>query len=201
MTNTPDSVRDVFSRAFHELTLSVAAKPDLRAFAGWPYAPLAHLDAEPVPAIEIIQNWSEGYSNETASLHHALQAIAPYARWQQTYTEQEVGRDFLNRYGYIEFVGPTGHFASDQVRAYFAYWGDNLYYPWHLHQAEELYYIISGQALFEADGQPAQVLKPGDIRVHASNQPHAMTTTDSPILALVLWRGDGIDGLPRMGRR
>jgi hypothetical protein len=33
-------------------------------------------------------------------------------------------------------------------------------------------------------------LGPGDTAFHASNQPHAMTTKDKPVLAYVLWRGD-----------
>ena len=50
--------------------------------------------------------------------------------------------------------------------------------------------IIAGEAIFEAAGQPARRLSPGDTTFHASNQPHAMTTDDKPVLAYVLWRGD-----------
>ena len=38
-------------------------------------------------------------------------------------------------------------------------------------------------------------------RIHHSNQPHALTMLHEPILALVLWRGDGMDGLPLMGAK
>lgn len=197
---TSAAPQDAFLRAYHALTLLIAANPELMAFAGWPYAPLVEKPAKPIPAAQILKDWAEGHSDITLSLHQAARDIADHAGWEQTYTEEEVGAEFLSRYGYIELVGPSGHFQSDGVRAYLAYWGENLYYPWHLHEAEELYYIVSGHALFEAEGLPPQVLGPGDIRIHASNQPHAMTTTDSPILALVLWRGAGLEGLPRMGR-
>ena len=36
-------------------------------------------------------------------------------------------------------------------------------------------------------------------RMHSSNQPHALTMTDGPILTFVLWRGNGVEGLPLMG--
>jgi hypothetical protein len=36
----------------------------------------------------------------------------------------------------------------------------------------------------------------GDTRMHNSNQPHALTMTDGPILTFVLWRGAGMAGLP-----
>lgn len=189
-----------FSQAYLALTQVIAANPQLLGFAGWPQVFPAHKPSHPVPAARILRDWAEGHTEVTVDLHRAVQGIADYADWQQTYTEEEVGADFLARYGWFELVGPSGHFGSDAIRAYVAYWGENLYYPWHLHEAEELYYIISGRALFEAEGMEPQILGPGDIRIHASNQPHAMTTTDSPILALVLWRGAGLTGLPRMGR-
>jgi mannose-6-phosphate isomerase-like protein (cupin superfamily) len=189
-----------FARAYHAATLLIAANPTLMGFAGWPLALPSPRAPRPIPAAQILRDWASGATEVTVSLHEAVRGIADYADWQQTYSEEEVGADFLNRYGWFELVGPGGHYLSDEVRAYIAYWGENLYYPWHLHEAEELYYIIAGQALFEAEGLPPQVLGPGDIRIHASNQPHAMTTTDSPVLALVLWRGAGLTGVPRMGR-
>ena len=50
--------------------------------------------------------------------------------------------------------------------------------------------IIAGEAVFEAANQSPRRLRPGDTAFHASNQPHAMTTEDKPVLAYVLWRGD-----------
>ena len=50
--------------------------------------------------------------------------------------------------------------------------------------------MLAGEAVFEAAGRPPRRLGPGDTAFHASNQPHAMTTEDKPVLAYVLWRGD-----------
>lgn len=199
MTPTPRSAAEIFARAYHDFTLLVAADPRLLGFAGWPYARPVARPANSVPATAIVSAWDNGFNDTTAAAHQAVRALADVVDWQQTYSEAEVGRDFLNRYGWFELIGPSGHFHSDQIRAYVAYWGEKLFYPWHLHEAEELYFILAGHALFEAEGLPPQALGPGDIRIHGSNQPHAMTTTDSPVLALVLWRGAGIEGVPRMG--
>ena len=197
----PDLLPDeAFARAYHAATRLVAATPELMGFAGWPHAQPAPLAPSPIPAARLVADWAEAGSDPQAALHAAIRAIAPLVRWQQTYTEAEVGRDFLNRYGWFELVGPTGHFRSDEIRAYIAYWGPGLYYPWHLHEAEELYYVIAGSARFEAEGLPPQVLGPGALRFHATNQPHAMTTEEDGILTLVLWRGAGLTGAPRMGR-
>lgn len=184
--------------ACHAATLQVASDPRLLAFAGWPHAAIAPKPAVSISAAAILREWESGHIPETADLHDAMRAIVDLVEWQQTYTEEEVGADYLNRFGYFELVGPKGHFQTPDLRAYVAYWGAGLTYDWHLNQAEELYYIISGEALFMAEGTKPAVLKPGDVRLHRSNQPHAKTTTHHPILALVLWRGDGLLGIPRM---
>ncbi|SFM52839.1 dimethylsulfonioproprionate lyase family protein [Shimia aestuarii] len=194
----PDSSL-AFANAYHALTMLVAATPPLLGFAGWPLAlPNTKPTRRHVPAADILRDWADGHIEATLTLRDAVRDVCDFADWQQTYTKDEVGADFLARYGYFELVGPTGHFQSDTIRAYIAYWGAHLYYPWHQHEAEELYYIIAGKALFEAEGCPPETLRPGDTRHHLSNQRHAMTTTDSPVLALVLWRGAGLTGLPRM---
>jgi len=52
--------------------------------------------------------------------------------------------------------------------------------------------------MFESDGDAAATLGPAEHRFHASHQPHAMTTTDSAILTLVLWRGPDLRGLSQV---
>ena len=200
MTQTLPAADLAFARAYHALTMLIAATPELSGFADWPLALPAPKPAHPVPAAMRLKAWSEGHIEATRPLRDAIRGICDFANWQLTYTVDEVGQDFLDRYGWFELVGPNGHFHSDEARAYVAYWGEALHYPWHLHEAEELYFILAGEALFEADGEPTALLSPGDTRLHRSNQPHAMTTTDSPVLALVLWRGTGLHGAPRMGR-
>ncbi len=127
----------------------------------------------------------------------AIAATAELANWKVTYTEEEVGADFLARYGYYELFGPTGHFHSTQLRGYVAYWGAGLNYDWHSHQAEELYVTLAGGAQFRVEGNEAFV-GPGQTRLHQSWQSHAMITGDQPILTFVLWRGAGLNALPQM---
>lgn len=191
---------DAFDLAYESLARLVAAEPTLMRFAGWPPATPGPRPAVPVPAARMLHRWRSGHSPATEALQRAVCDIALLAHWQQTYTEDEVGADFLARYGWFELVGPGGHFRSDRIRAFIAYWAEGLRYPWHLHEAEEIYYVIAGRALFEAEGEAPAMLGPGDTRFHASNQPHAMTTTDSPVLALVLWRGAGLTDRARIGR-
>ena len=140
----------------------------------------------PAPTAAKIIAWQLDGDTITTPLHHAIQHAAPHVNWQFICSEAEVGRHFLDNYGYFELFGPTGHFHSDKCNAHIAYWGLDLYYPAHHHASEELYFVLSGAAMFESDGDAAATLGPAKNRFHASHQPHAMTTTDSAILTLVL---------------
>lgn len=174
----------------------VRATPALRDFAVWPDAPTRNtLEPVKLPVIPLIETMAA----QPSLVADAVKAAASLAHWQQTYTEAEVGSDFLNRYGWFELLGPTGHFLSDTTRAYIAFWGEGLHYPMHLHEAEELYYILAGAAEFHAVGQPSVLVGPEGTQHHASNQPHAMDTRAEPVLTLVLWRGPGLGGSARMG--
>lgn len=169
--------------------------PELQSFGPWPNdMRFVQRPMTALPAIRQIKRWMESHP-----FHQAIQAIADVAEWHQTYTEDEVGYGFLQDYGYIELFGPTGHFVTENLRGYIAYWGRGLYYPWHRHEAEEIYCVITGSGKFAIDGSEDRQLYSGDCQFHASNQPHALTMNEGPILALVLWRGSGLDGLPLMG--
>ncbi|AXT27380.1 hypothetical protein D1823_12780 [Ruegeria sp. AD91A] len=174
------------------------AHPDLAAFASWP-DDLTPTSLQPahIPATDLAGDFGLDSVAPTRDLVAAIQASAHLAHWKHTYTEEEVGADFLNRYGYYELFGPTGHFHSTQLRGYVGYWGAGLDYDWHSHQAEELYLTLAGGAVFRSD-EDETFVGPNQIRQHKSWQSHAMTTTDQPILTFVLWRGEGMGDLPRM---
>lgn len=172
--------------------------PQLRGFGAWPddLEP-ADLPPREVPATRLVSAFPQESPSPTGELAEAIAATAHLASWKRTYTEEEVGADFRNRYAYYELFGPTGHFRSERLRGYVAYWDTGLSYDWHSHQAEELYLVLAGGAKFWTDADEAYATA-GQTRFHASWQPHAMVTAEQPILTFVLWRGEGMDGLPKM---
>ena len=173
--------------------------PALSEFVPWPddlhYVPRP---ACPLPVIPLLQTEPGMTSPQSRALCDALIAVASHVEWRHTYTEAEVGRDFLNRFGWFELAGPDGHFITHQTRMTVGYWGPRLYYDWHQHEPEELYSVVAGQAMFRVEGQEDQALSAGGTRLHASNQPHALETGDHPVLTFVLWRGEGLADPPRM---
>lgn len=130
-------------------------------------------------------------------LHRSLIAASPLATWRETYKDTDIGQDFLDQFGCYCVIGPRGAFSSDAMLAFVVYMPPHLHYPWHEHPAEELYFVLSGQAEFHRDGELSEVLGAGDASFHGSNQPHAMTTHDTSVTALVLWR-NGFDTGPKL---
>lgn len=183
-----------FAPVLAQISALVSSTRALAEFAQW--EPPAWTERAPLlfPSVQKIAAWIV----DEAPSWTCLAQAAPFAEWRQSYTSEEVGETFLANYAYSEIVGPQGHFFSDSLRAYIAWWGAELDYPSHAHEAEEIYCILAGHAQFRADGLPEARLGPGDTRVHAPWQRHAMNTTDSPVLTLVLWRGEGLNGLPEL---
>ena len=181
-------MESLFNQLLAEAKTIHDAAPALRNFATWPedlvFEQPAPLGIPVLPTIEAMAG--EG------ALQAALAAISPHASWVQTYSEEEVGRHFLDHYGYIELFGPTGIFRTQACRAFIGYWGPGLVYPMHDHKAEEIYLVLTGRCLFEAEGDVPADLGPGGIKFHRSGQSHAMTMGDEGMLALCLWRGAGL---------
>lgn len=173
--------------------------PVLAAFAP-PPSDLQPVDIPPrsLPFMEHMRREPGAPAPDTKAFADAIMRAAPSAHWRQTYSEAEVGATFLSRYAWMELWGPSGHFHCEDARAYIAYWGAGLYYDWHRHEAEELYFVVSGSAEFPAEGADAARIHAGGAKQHGGDQPHAMTTLDEPILTLVLWRGPGLAGVPAM---
>ena len=81
-------------------------------------------------------------------------------KWKTTYSENEVGSDFIKRYGWFDLIGPNGPFYMNNTRIMIGYWGENLNYQMHWHLAEEAYVPLDGSALFwsEYNGKRLLVL-------------------------------------------
>ena len=175
--------------------------PSMTRFAPWPND-LVYSDLPPrtQPGVAEFTAHPGRTTAHGMVLRDAALAAAPYLHWRTGYTEAQVGADFLNRFCWCELAAPEGLYRTETARVTLAYWGAGLWYDWHWHAAEELYSVVSGAAEFFADGLPDATLAPGDTRLHASNQPHAMRTHDTPVLTLINWRGGDMSQMPEIGR-
>ncbi len=174
------------ARSLHDL------HPVLDAFAEWPGS-VDYVDRAPNPiaaTTDFPADRALAGPPEHEPIRDAFAAIAPTAKWRETYCDADIGEGFNARFGCYELIGRNGHFVSENYGGFIVYVRPGIWYPWHDHPAEEMYLVIAGEAEFLAEGRAPQVLGPGGAATHASMQPHALRTHDGPVLCYVAWRGD-----------
>ena len=188
----------IWSNLLNEVQNLHKSSPDLQAFCPFP-SEIAAQKVTPyhIVSSDLLQRESGLFGDQFHSLRDAFIAAAPQALWRETYKDTDIGQDFLERFGCYCLIGDGGAFASESMLAYMVYMPAGLHYPWHDHVAEEIYFVVAGEAEFHRHGEASQTLLAGGSSFHASSQPHAMTTHDHPVLALVLWR-NGFDSGPKL---
>ena len=124
-----------------------------------------------------------------AFIVNKLASLANHIAWGQTYSAQDFGVGFLEKYGWTELIGQRGPVTSDRIACGFLLLGPQIEYPRHSHEAEEVYLPLTGRTLWQQSPQEWVYREPCLPIYHAPRVPHAMRTESVPLLALYLWRG------------
>ena len=140
-----------------------------------------------IESVKILESWEENDSS-IKSTHKLIKEVSSHVHWKQTYDEKDVGKNFLDKFAYFELFGPTGHFLTDEMSLFVIFFDKETYYTWHNHEAEELYFVISGSAKFESKDDVPEILYKTKSRFHKSFQPHSLTTLKDKCLCFVVWR-------------
>jgi len=122
-------------------------------------------------------------------------------KWNTTYSENEVGTDFIKRYGWFDLIGLNGLFYMSGTRIMIGYWGANLEYQMHWHEAEEAYVPLAGTALFWPKISGEKIADVGDIVTHKSNEKHWTKMNNGCLLALAIWKGTDLSINPTIFSR
>ncbi|MCY4050115.1 MAG: dimethylsulfonioproprionate lyase family protein [Gammaproteobacteria bacterium] len=112
--------------------------------------------------------------------------------WEQTYTKADgvVGDALLSGYAFAEISGQQGPFISNQLRTGVGVWAPHVEYPLHWHDAEEIYWILSGSVRFQVGRDRPKLLKnTGEIIYISSSVPHSFETSDESVVMFYLWQG------------
>ena len=134
-------------------------------------------------------------------LQRELQQIGSQLPWMRGSMKMPVS--FQGRFAYVKLAGPRGIIANNDISFGLYLQQRDVIYPSHWHSAVEDYLIISGTAMWQTDDGDFAAQPPGNHIKHASNQPHATTTLEEPLLAMWFWQGDiristyrivGVDG-------
>jgi hypothetical protein len=131
--------------------------------------------------------WLEGMPAE--GVVGAIRAAAAGLRWQQTYGAADFGAEFLQGYGWSEFVGLRGPRPSTRIACGVLLLAPGVIYPAHAHAAEEVYLPIHGVAEWQKGDGAFLPVPVGQAIHHPSWVPHAMRVGAEPLAALYLWRG------------
>ena len=203
LINTPDSKAapppdsqqeiDVVVGRAHELLTALNA-PDVISFLkDWP-STSARRPVVPssIPVLRWLQPMQAQAEKFSASFVEGLVTGASLLSWRRGYKESDVGAEFLDNYGWTEFVGLTGALPSERLACGVLLLGPHQTYPPHRHEADEIYVPVVGTAAWKDGTAPWRDRPPGAVIHHARYEPHAMRTGASPMLALYLWRSDNL---------
>lgn len=114
-------------------------------------------------------------------------------RFGQTYSEADFGAEFLRQYGWIKILGPDAYWHSSQLASGFLILGNDVTYPQHWHEAEEIYLPISGNAEWYREDQGWLRQPVGTVIHHSGGVKHGTRTIGEPLIALYLWRGGDLN--------
>jgi len=120
---------------------------------------------------------------------HDIYAYTDNLPWQ-VFSDDVAPDEIINGSTFCHIVGPDGLIKDDSFRMGFYLQAPEFFYPSHSHNAEEVYYVLSGTALWRKDSAPFALQNPGTLIHHRPNQPHTMHTQKDPLLALWAWVGD-----------
>ena len=176
----------------HDEMMAFAPLPD--DIISQPLTPRAH------NASHLLQTETELTSTYYQDLTSLIQNTAPQMCWRNIYSPPpnappSQAYEFSKRLGCYSLIGRDGPFASDSLRLFVIYMPAHLHYPWHTHPAEEIYMVLSGEAIFKRKGYDDERLGEGQTMFHQSQLAHAIETKDRPMISLVAWR-DHLDTPP-----
>jgi hypothetical protein len=162
--------------------------------ADWPPANGRMRSVAPhaLPVLSWLPEAVKAAGKNTGHMVNMLASLANHIAWGQTYSAQDFGAEFLEKYGWTELIGQRGPVASSRMACGFLFLGPQIEYPRHRHEAEEIYVPLTGQSLWQRSNQDWAYRASGLPIYHAARMPHAMRTETVPLLALYLWRGDNL---------
>ncbi len=126
---------------------------------------------------------------DAGALSDAILKAQSHMCWRQS-GRPDAPDLYNDNHAFVEVAGPDGHLAADDIRFGLFVLGPEVYYPPHVHEAEEFYLIMSGTADWQQDDEPFRPVPPGQVVHNTSMQPHAMRVTGEPMIVLWGWCGD-----------
>ena len=162
--------------------------------ADWPSKPFKTriVSQRKLPVLSYLPELVLEENAKTNNIVKMLETLSEHLSWGQTYSKEDFGATFLEKYGWAELIGLRGQIKSKDIACGFLLLGPDIEYPKHSHEAEEVYVPLSSQAQW-VQGNDDWILRPSGIPIyHRSGLTHGMRTGNKPLLALYLWQGGNL---------
>ena len=123
------------------------------------------------------------------ALDAALKAAEAELYWEQS-CRPDAQEFFNDSHAFVELVGAGGQLRAPDIRFGLFILGPQVFYPSHVHEAAEFYFILSGRGDWQHDDGPFRPLPPGQLFHNVSMQPHAMRMRDEAVIMFWGWHGE-----------
>jgi hypothetical protein len=167
----------------------------LGELSGTPIARDSAADAgPPLPILAQLPAALGAARDAVPDLADPLGQMLPALSWTQNpnYRRHPPSADFLARYGYAQFAGPSNIptlVARVDLALGVLMLAPGTVYPAHSHPAEEVYLPLV-PARWQRGEEGWRDRRAGDLIHHPSGMAHATQAGEAPLLALYLWLGD-----------
>ncbi|MDH3666938.1 MAG: dimethylsulfoniopropionate lyase [Paracoccaceae bacterium] len=121
----------------------------------------------------------------------AIEAIAGDLRWRQVFDGTGAPPTVAEGMLAAQIAGPVGLIGAngDGCAGLFLI-APGVHYPFHTHEATEIYYCVHGRLLLQYGTQSKPMeLTPGLYGHTPSNRVHSLTTEAEPVLLIYAWTG------------
>ena len=157
----------------------------------WPCEPFntRFVSQTDLPVLSYLPKLVPSTNKEAEKLVKMLKTSAEHLCWGQTYTAEDFGAGFLEKYGWTELIGLRGPIDSKNIACGFLLLGPDIEYPMHSHESAEVYVPLNSKVLW-VQGNENWISRPIGVPIyHRSWLTHGIRTESTPLLALYLWRG------------
>lgn len=144
---------------------------------------------DPVPPCLLDEGIRTVLANSNHATARSVLRAQKFLPWGSNPVEGNTENSIAAMISVASLLGPEGPIPAPDVRLGLVYMQPESYYPLHLHDADETYAIIAGQALWTA-GDDIRMREAGDMIHHPSLMPHAFRTGPEGFLAIWRWSGD-----------
>jgi hypothetical protein len=125
------------------------------------------------------------------TLGSAIKEIIPHLEWTGSYAHG-VPKQIIDGMVWAEAIGSNGLIKNDHLRLGCFILAPNLFYPLHGHDADEVYYLISGSVTFihEVDQSTQTHVEAPGYSFTPSGKAHALKVGIEPALIAYWWTGN-----------